>query len=74
MPREDPAIFINEDLTQSRNKLFYDVRCMKKQDKIKSVWTQDGNIIVKVSDTSDPVPIQTHRDLSNVLYGVREVQ
>ena len=73
MPREDPAIFINEDLTQSRNKLFYDARCMKKQGKIKAVWTQDCNIIIKVSDTSDPVPIETHRDLSNVLYGDREV-
>ncbi len=30
MPRENPAIFINEDLTQPRNKLFYDARCLKK--------------------------------------------
>ncbi len=34
---------------------------MKKQDKIKAVWTQDGHIIIKVSDASDPVPIQPHR-------------
>ena len=41
MPREDPAIFINEDLTQARNKLFYDARCMKKQNQfcLDTGWT-----------------------------------
>ena len=69
MPREDPAIFINEDLTQTRNKLFFDARCMKKHNKIKAAWTQDGHIMIKLTEASDPVPIQTHSDLRNALYG-----
>ena len=73
MPREDPAIFINEDLTQSRNKLFYDARCMKKHDKIKAVWTQDGHVMVKLTVFSDPVPIQTNNDLRNAVYGDTEL-
>ena len=43
MPREDPPIYINEDLTQPRNKLFYDARCLRKTKKIHATWTQEGN-------------------------------
>ena len=68
MPREDRPIYINEDLTQSRDKLFYDARCLRKTKKIHATWTQEGNIIVKVTDTSDPVPVRTHRELRSVVF------
>ncbi len=32
-------------------------------------WTQDGHIMIKITDSSDPVPIETHSDLRNLLYG-----
>ena len=68
MPREDPPIFINEDLTTFRNKLFYDARCKKKSNKIHSVWTQDGSIVIKVTETSEPVVIRYHADLRNAVF------
>ena len=68
MPREDQPIYINEDLTPRRSKLFYDARRMKKSGRLAAVWTQDGNIIIKTSDSSDPVPVKTHIDLRNALY------
>ncbi len=68
MPREDPPIYINEDLTQPRNKLFYDARCLRKTKKIHATWTQEGNIIIKVTVTSDPVPVRTHRELRSVVF------
>ena len=68
MPREDPPIFVNEDLPIFRNKLFYDARCKKKYKKIHSVWTQEGNIVIKVTDTSEPVVISSHAKLCNAVF------
>ncbi len=68
MPREDPPIYINEDLTQPRNKLFYDARCLRRTEKIHATWTQEGNVIVKVTDTSKPVPVRTHRELRSAVF------
>ncbi len=68
MPRQDPPIFINEDLTVFRNKLFYDARCKKKSNLIHSVWTQEGSIVIKVTDTSEPVVIRSHVDLRNAVF------
>ncbi len=67
MPRENQPIYINEDLTLRRNKLFYDARSMKKSGRLTAVWTQEGNIIIKTSESSDPLPVKTHRDLRNAL-------
>ena len=41
------AIFINEDLTRVRGKQMYELRKLKKNGKIKDLWSHDGNIIVK---------------------------
>ncbi len=67
MPREDHPIYINEDLTSRRNKLFYDARRKKKSGRLAAVWTQDGNIIIKTSESSEPVSVATHDDLRNAL-------
>ena len=68
MPREDQPIYINEDLTQRRNKLFYDARSMRKSGRLAAVWTQEGNIIIKTSESSDPVAVKTNSDLRNALH------
>ncbi len=70
MPREDHPIYINEDLTTRRNKLFYDARSMKKSGKLTAVWTQEGNVIIKTSESSEPIPVKTQSDLRNVLNPV----
>ncbi len=71
MPREeDHPIYINEDLTSRRNKLFYDARSMKKSGKLTAVWTQEGNVIIKTSESSEPIPVKTQSDLRDVLNPV----
>ncbi len=67
MPREDRQIYINEDLTTRRNKLFYDARSLKKSGRLAAVWTQEGNIVIKTSESCEPVAVKTQMDLKNVL-------
>ena len=67
MPREDHPIYINEDLTTRRNKLFYDARSLKKAGRLAAVWTQEGNIIIKTSESSEPVQVETNSDLRYAL-------
>jgi len=40
-------IFINEDLNQSTNKLFFHARHLVKSRRIHSAWTYTGNVFVK---------------------------
>ena len=68
MPRDDRPVYINEDLTQPRSKLFFTARRMKKSEKIIATWTQDGNIFIKVKDSSEPVLIKTHVELRNEVF------
>jgi exosome complex exonuclease DIS3/RRP44 len=41
------GIFVNEDLTRTRSKLFYQARQLVKNNFILSAWTFDGAVIVK---------------------------
>lgn len=43
------GIYINEDLTKPRNKLLLKARKMAKTNILKSAWSSDGNILVRVS-------------------------
>ncbi len=50
------CVFINEHLTTRRSYLFYQARQMRKRQKLYGVWTQCGNILVKVTmDTAHHV-------------------
>ncbi len=69
MPREEPPVYINEDLTLIRSKLFYDARCKKKSGRVSAVWTQEGTTVIKINESSEPLPIKTHSDLRDALYG-----
>ncbi len=35
-----------------------------------AVWTQKGNVIIKTSESSEPMPVRTQSDLKNVLNPV----
>ena len=56
------AIFINEDLTSARSKLFSDARKMYKDGKINGTWTRDGTVLVK-NKNNQIVPIRNSADL-----------
>ncbi len=56
-------IFINEHLTTRRSYLFYQARQMRKQHKLFGVWTQSGNVLVKVRMDSTPQEVNNIDDL-----------
>jgi len=57
-------IFINEDLNQSTNKLFFNARHLVKSRIIHSAWTYTGNVFIKETSTSRPRRITSTDDLS----------
>ncbi len=63
MPRQENPIYINEDITTRRSKLFYDVRKMKRSGRIYKTWTQNGNIMIKLSEYSTPQHVMSYSDL-----------
>ncbi len=62
---ENKKVYINEDLTETRAKLFYDTRQMVKRNKLYGTWSQNGNIMVKVKENDSPCVIQNHQDLAS---------
>ena len=48
-------LFLSEFLTQRRNKMFYSLRTLKVKfpNKIKAVYTRDGNLFYKLSEADD---------------------
>ncbi len=65
--RSSSGIYLNEDLTPYRQRLFFDARNLRNKEVIHSVWTTTGTIMIKVEENSLPKPIMTHRDLADVL-------
>ncbi len=55
------GMYINEDLTQYRQRLYYDARNLRKKSAIFAAWTSSGTIMVKLREDSQPEPIETHR-------------
>lgn len=59
-------IYINEQLTNTKNNLFYKARELKKEFKFKHLWTRDGNIYARKTDTSSKIKINTYTDLEKL--------
>ena len=53
-------IYINESLTSYRNRLFGRIHEFKKSSKFKFLWTADGKISLRESDTSTVYKFTTH--------------
>ncbi len=60
-------IFINEDLTIQRSKLFYQARMLRKRSKLFGVWTQNGNIMVKLEESSHPKSVKDYKTLKTLI-------
>ena len=66
---EHPNIYINEDLTSMRAKLFSTVRALHKKRHFQQVWTYNG--IIRVKDTQGLVKIiRNNNDIQNCLPNV----
>ena len=60
---DGPLIFVNEDLTQRRGKLFGKARSLKRQNKIMDAWSFNGKIMVK-DNQNRVTEIKKENDLS----------
>ena len=56
-------VYINEDLTTLRSKLFHDCRKLVKQGKLHAFWSQNGNIMTKRKSDEHPRPVFDHQEL-----------
>ncbi len=65
-------IYINDDLTLHRSKLFHDARKLVKQQRLHSAWTQHGNVMVKKQEDDNPVAVYDHEQL-RLIYDQREI-
>ncbi len=55
-------MYINDDLTEFRQKLLYDARMLVKRKKLKGAWSQHGNVMV-LTDMGKPSAIFNYSDL-----------
>ncbi len=60
-------VFINEDLTVKRSHLFFQARKMRKQKMLFGVWTQVGNVLVKVNPNSNPIAVSNIEELKGLI-------
>ena len=60
-------IYINEDLTQHRARIFHDARKLVKKGKLRYTWTQNGNIMIRVTEDSPPTAVHSNEELQSML-------
>ena len=59
-------LYINENLTQERKKLLWQIKQRMKQLEIKFLWTMNGKIYVRKDEDSTSVIIQNEEDLNKI--------
>jgi len=60
-------IYINESLTGYRKRLFGRIKEYKRKNNVKFLWTSNGKIMLKVSETSATEAFTTHEELEDYL-------
>ncbi len=60
-------VYLNEDLTQHRSQLFYEARKLRKQGRIFGAWSQQGNILVKVNELSQPQAVSNRSEIMKLI-------
>jgi len=61
---ETSNIFITENLTHARRKLFWNAKQKEKANHYKFYWTNNGNVFVKKSADDTSILIKNERDLN----------
>lgn len=59
-------LFINENLTNYRRRLFGNALSLRKEKIIANTWSLDGKIFIKVKETDKPKLIRSENDLANL--------
>ena len=61
---ETRRLFINENLSQLRKKLFCEAKQRVKDADFRFIWTNNGNMYVRKSESSNSIPIQNEQDIA----------
>ncbi len=67
LTHETEPIYVNEDLTQRRSQLFYEGRKLRNQGRIFGVWSQQGNILIKVTQNCQPRAVSSYREIISLI-------
>ena len=59
----EARIYLNDDLTEFRQKLLFDARQLAKRQKIKAAWSQHGSIMILKDAQERPIAVSTYDDL-----------
>lgn len=57
-------IYVNDHLSPTNKKLFYEARKCVKEEKAKATWTYDGKVYIRRDELSSPILIATMEDLA----------
>ena len=59
-------IYINDDLTPTKAKIFHLTRLLQKEKKIVNTWNRDGVTFIKQSESSKPLPVKSVEQLDRI--------
>ena len=59
-------LYVNENLTQRRKRLFWLAKQKVKELNYKFIWTSNGQIFIREDEKADSLPIRTEYDLDNL--------
>ena len=62
------SVYLNDALTQHRQQLLYAARQLVKGGKLFAAWSQDGNILVRKTETSNIVQVHDHDELRTIKF------
>ena len=60
-------LYVNENLTQRRKRIFWLAKQKAKELNYKFIWTSNGQIFIREDEKANSLPIRTEYDLDNLL-------
>ncbi len=61
-------VYINDRLTKYRQNLLFASRKLVKSKKLFAAWSQHGNVLIRKTENSRIIAVQSHDDLMNIKY------
>lgn len=62
-PDRGSRIFVNEHLTSTNSRLFFEARKLKKNGKLFATWVKSGKIMIKIAETGRVIHIQSIEEI-----------
>ncbi len=65
-PDPQKNVYINDHLTEKRRNILYATRRLVKQKRVFAAWSQQGNILIRLTENDPPVHIKSHNQLTEL--------